>query len=57
MLYSPLETPTQKEITVDLYYTGLDKTAELTDSTGKTQRIELGRDYKVTLSITIPARS
>lgn len=57
MLYNPLDTPVQKTIAVNLYYTGLDQQARLTDSQGRETVLPLLRDYTIALPINIPPRS
>ena len=57
MLYNPLDVPIQKTISVNLYYTGLDNTAHLTDDQGAELELSLNRDYSVDLPINIPANS
>lgn len=57
MLYNPLQEPICKNITVNLYYTGLEDKAVLIDSSGNETELQLQRDYTVTLPVNIPARS
>ena len=57
MLYNPLDVPIQKDISVNLYYTGLDKEARLEDNKGNKISLELNRDYTIELPVNIPPRS
>jgi len=57
MLYNPLDVPIRKDISVNLYYTGLDKEARLLDNKGNETSLELNRDYTIDLPINIPPRS
>ncbi|UBM58279.1 alpha-galactosidase [Marinilongibacter aquaticus] len=55
MLYNPLNVPVQKEILIDLYYTGLTEKVQLTDNAGKNLTLELDRKFNLKLPISIPA--
>jgi hypothetical protein len=57
MLYNPLDTPIKKKIAVNLYYTGLEEKARLTDDRGNMMVLPLQRDYTVELPIQIPPKS
>lgn len=56
MLYNPLEEPIKKTINVNLYYTGLDDKATISNNDGTGKEFEIDRDYNVQLEIEIPAR-
>jgi hypothetical protein len=56
MLYNPLETPIKKTINVNLYYTGLDNTAKITQNDTDEFTTKIKRDYSIDISIEIPAR-
>lgn len=55
MLFNPLKEPITRAIRVPLYYTGLTKTASLTDMYGGKKVYTLNRDYSIDLEVTIPA--
>lgn len=55
MLYNPTDKEIKKEIKVPLYYTGISKTAKISEKDGKTKKYKLNRDYTVELEINIPA--
>lgn len=57
MLFNPLKTDIEREITVPLYYTGLTGKAIIREGEGKAKAYKLSRDYTVTLKVTIPAES
>ncbi|MDZ7604563.1 MAG: hypothetical protein U5K79_03025 [Cyclobacteriaceae bacterium] len=56
MLYNPLETPIKKTINVNLYYTGLDRTAKITKNDTDEFSAKIKRDYSIDISIEIPSR-
>jgi hypothetical protein len=56
MLYNPLSTPIEKEITVPLYYTGLVGKAKVKEQDGNAITCPLARDYSINLKIRIPAK-
>jgi hypothetical protein len=55
MLYNPLPTPIERDITLPLYYTGLTDRAVIVPQRGKPYTIRLARDYSATVHVTIPA--
>ncbi|MCK3685589.1 NPCBM/NEW2 domain-containing protein [Maribellus sp. YY47] len=57
MFFNPTKEDMEREITLPLYYTGLTKTAIISEKEGKAQKCRLNRDYEVTVKITIPANS
>lgn len=57
MLYNPLDTPIEKLISINLYYTGLRDKAKLIDNQGDVLEIPLSRDYSIMLPVQIPPHS
>ena len=57
MIYNPLTESIQRNLKVDLYYTGLTDEARLTDENGKETVLKIGRDNQITIPVTIPAKS
>ncbi len=57
MLYNPLGEAIDKEINVNLYYTGLEEEAVLTDQEGERKKLQVDRDYTINLRVNIPPRS
>ena len=55
VFYNPLGEDITREITLPLYYTGLTETASIREQEGKARRYTLDREYKVRLTVTIPA--
>ncbi len=56
MLYNPLSGPIQKQIEVNLYYSGLKNKTTVTDNLGRKQKLLLNRNYTIQLPINIPAK-
>ncbi len=57
MVFNPLEQKVRKEITIPLYYTGLDDVAKIRREDGRSRKYKLSRDYSVTLDIEIEANA
>lgn len=57
MIYNPTDDPLTQEITLPLYYTGLSAEALVTEQTGKPVKMNLDRQYRITLRPTVAARS
>ncbi|MFV0482753.1 MAG: NPCBM/NEW2 domain-containing protein [Bacteroidales bacterium] len=57
MFFNPTSEDMEREIELPLYYTGLSKTAIISEKGANTKEYELSRDYKVKVSIKIPANS
>ena len=57
MVYNPLDDPIQKEISVNLYYTGLKKEARISEQGGKFVKYKIADTGKVKLMLDIPANS
>lgn len=57
LLYNPLDQPITRQVTLPLYYTGLQNTALISIDDAKAVKHTLARDFSVTLTITIPANS
>jgi hypothetical protein len=57
MVYNPLEEEITRNIKVNLYYTGLSKTAMIAEQNGNPVKYALDREYNVIIPVTIPAKS
>jgi hypothetical protein len=57
MLYNPLASDVEKEISVPLYYTGLTEKVVVKERGANPQTISLRRDYSILLRVRIPAHS
>ncbi|XZE56741.1 hypothetical protein SH139x_002868 [Planctomycetaceae bacterium SH139] len=55
LVFNPLDRPVTRTLSVNLYYTGLDEQAVVTDSCGAEQTLSLSRDYHVDLQVKVPA--
>ncbi|HPF40821.1 MAG TPA: alpha-galactosidase [Phycisphaerae bacterium] len=53
--FNPLESPASETLRVNLYYTGLTKTAHLRRGGGAAETVELDRSYCVDIPIELPA--
>lgn len=56
MVYNPLNEPIKQKIKVNLYYTGLKSKAKITEKEGKTQNMQIDRDYNAVFNLDIPAK-
>lgn len=54
-VYNPLDHEVTKTIRVNLYYTGLTDTAQISAGGGDPAAYELARDYTVQIEVTVPA--
>lgn len=57
MIYNPLTEPIKRNLTVDLYYTGITDKAVCIDSEGNESILPVARDYTITIPVEIPANS
>ncbi|MCB0840694.1 MAG: hypothetical protein KDD99_28700, partial [Bacteroidetes bacterium] len=55
VVFNPLNEDVSKNLEIPLYYTGLTDKTIVVDALGKRRKYRLGRDFKVKLSVTIPA--
>jgi hypothetical protein len=55
MLYNPRPEPITRTVTLPLYYAGLTETAKIREGEGPVTEYRLSRDYKVDVTLTIPA--
>ena len=54
--FNPLERDVTRELSVPLYYTGLDRTARVTIAGGAPSELELDRRWRVRVELAIPAQ-
>tara|TARA_B110000305_G_C19368480_1_gene603169 strand:- start:444 stop:677 length:234 start_codon:yes stop_codon:yes gene_type:complete len=57
VIHNPLEEAISRNITVNLYYTGLSETALISEQNGKPVRYKLNREYCVKILVIIRAKS
>jgi hypothetical protein len=55
MLYNPLSHPLEQLIDLPLYYTGLDRTANVRVEDGAAKMYTLDRSFRITVKVNIPA--
>ena len=55
IFYNPFDEAITRTIRLPLYYTGLEKTASISEQGGKAKKYKLDRDYGVEMEVTIPA--
>ncbi|RKN79756.1 alpha-amylase family protein [Ulvibacterium marinum] len=55
LLFNPTQNDIQEKIKIPLYYTGLTDYATVSDKNGVEKKYELGRNFEVTMEVTIPA--
>ena len=56
MLFNPLDEEITRTIDIPLYYTGLKDKVMISEKEGKPTPHKLSRDYKATITVTIPAK-
>jgi hypothetical protein len=57
MVYNPLDRELQRDLTLPLYYTGLDDTARIRERDGVSRTYQLDRHYNVTINLQMAAKS
>ena len=57
MVYNPLDEPIRRRIRVNLYYTGLEGKATVSEQDGKSRTLKLDRDRNAVFEVEIPAKS
>ncbi len=57
MIYNPLNEPVERHIRLPLYYTGLTNQAVIHWEDGRSETLNLARDYSVGITANVPARS
>ena len=56
MIYNPLNEPIERHIRLPLYYTGLTNQAVIRWEDGRSETLNLARDYSVEITANVPAR-
>lgn len=57
MVFNPTDQEMSREITLPLYYTGIQSSASVREKEGPSKNYKLTRDYEITVMVTIPAQS
>ena len=56
VVFNPLNEPVRKVLKPNVYYTGLTHAARLRERGGKVQRLPVGRDGRVEVTVSVPAQ-
>jgi hypothetical protein len=56
VVFNPLNEPVRKVLKPNVYYTGLTRAARLRERGGKVQRLPVGRDGRVEVTVSVPAQ-
>jgi hypothetical protein len=54
VVFNPLDQPVHKVLHVNLYYTGLTDTAQVTSPEGRETSMKIDRDYTVDVPVEVP---
>ena len=57
MVYNPLSHPVSKDLTLNIYYTGLSGTVFISENGGTERRYKIERNYDVTIPVHVEANS
>jgi hypothetical protein len=57
MVYNPLTNDIRRTLRVNLYYTGLNDVAKISEQDGKFKEYTLDRDFNIEMEVNIPAKS
>lgn len=57
MIYNPLSHPVNKDIKINVYYTGLSKHASISENDKRARRFRIDRNYNVTIPVSVDANS
>jgi hypothetical protein len=57
MVYNPLDKPVKQNLTINVYYTGLRKTASVSENGGKPVSYKIDRNYEIILPVNVEANS
>lgn len=57
MVYNPLDKAVKQNLIINVYYTGLDRIASVSENDGKPKRYLINRDYEITIPITVEPNS
>jgi hypothetical protein len=57
MVYNPLDHPVKQNMSFNVYYTGLDRVAFISENDSKPKRFSINRNYEITIPVNIEANS
>jgi hypothetical protein len=57
MVYNPLNHTVKKDLTVNIYYTGLSSIARISENDGREGSFKINRSFEVTIPVTVKANS
>jgi len=56
VVFNPLNEPVRQVLKPNLYYTGLTRTARVSERGGKARRLTVGPDGRVEMTVNVPAQ-
>ncbi len=56
VVFNPLDRPLSRNLSANLYYTGLTESASVTEQNGEAKQYKLARDYTIELPVEVPAQ-
>jgi hypothetical protein len=57
MVYNPLDHPVKQNLTINVYYTGLDRIALISENDNKPQRFRIKRNYEIIIPVSVDPNS
>jgi hypothetical protein len=57
MVYNPLDHAVKQDLTINVYYTGLDMYASISENDGKARRFSINRNYEITIPVNVEPNS
>jgi hypothetical protein len=57
MVYNPLDHAVKQNLTINVYYTGLNNVALIRENDGKAKRFSINRNYEITVPVRVEANS
>jgi hypothetical protein len=57
MVYNPLDHPVRKDLTLNVYFTGLSSVARISENGAKPVKYKISRNYEITIPVNVAANS
>lgn len=57
MVYNPLDEPVKRELRINIYYTGIENIAQVSEQDGKSRSMKVAPNGELLLQVDIPAKS
>lgn len=57
MVYNPLNIPVHRDLTLNIYYTGLSESARISENDGRELKYKINRNYEVTFPVNVESNS